>query len=325
MWETHAAWEASGEVDTIYFGGGTPSRLDPAGITRLLELIASRRTIRADAEITLEANPDDVTPTAARQWASAGVNRISLGVQSFDPSVLAWMHRTHRVEQVPPALATLRDAGIGNLSLDLIFGLPPALGRNWERDLESALALEPSHLSLYGLTVEPHTPLSRWTGRGEVIPVPDERYAAEFLHTAAVLGAAGWDHYELSNAARPGFRSAHNSAYWGRAPYIGLGPSAHSGYGCERQWNIRDWAAYEQAVRGGMPPRLGGERLTPEAARLEALYLGLRTSEGAPAELIAPSIAASWTRAGWGVETGGRFRLGAEGWLRLDALVAQAA
>jgi oxygen-independent coproporphyrinogen-3 oxidase len=324
FWKAHPAWDASPEVATIYFGGGTPSRLDSAGIARLIELIAARGTLRPDAEITLEANPDDVTPTAARQWASAGVNRISLGVQSFDASVLAWMHRTHRVEQVEPALEALRNAGIGNISLDLIFGLPPALGRNWERDLEGALALEPSHLSLYGLTVEPHTPLSRWTGRGEVTTVPDERYAAEFLHTAAVLRALGWDHYELSNAARPGFRSVHNSAYWRRAPYIGLGPSAHSGFGSERQWNIRDWAAYDRAVTGGAPPRLGGEMLTAEAARLEALYLGLRTSDGVPAELIPPSIASSWTRAGWGAETAGRFRLSAEGWLRLDALVAQA-
>jgi oxygen-independent coproporphyrinogen-3 oxidase len=318
-------WQESPEVATIYFGGGTPSRLDPAGIARLVALVRGGHTIVPGAEITLEANPDDVTPSAAVRWAAAGVNRISLGVQSFDPAVLTWMHRTHRVEQVASALDALRAAGITNVSLDLIFGLPPALAREWERDLAQALALEPTHLSLYGLTIEPHTPLARWSSRGEVTAVPDDRYAAEFLHLSTVLRALGWDHYEVSNAARPGFRSAHNSAYWRRAPFIGLGPSAHSGFGTQRQWNIREWEAYRRAIESGATPRLAGETLGPAAARLEDLYLGLRTTDGAPTHLIDPRISAAWTEAGWGAESAGRFRLNPEGWLRLDALVAQAA
>ena len=318
-------WAASPEVATIYFGGGTPSRLDPAGIARLLELIAEARPIAPGAEITLEANPDDVTPIAAARWAGAGVNRISLGVQSFDPSVLAWMHRTHRTEQVAPAIAHLRTAGISNISLDLIFGLPLALGRDWESDLATALAHDPTHLSLYGLTIEPHTPLGRWSNRGEVTAVPDDGYAAEFLHASATLGALGWDHYEVSNAARGGFRSLHNSAYWRRAPFVGLGPSAHSGFGNERSWNIRDWEAYGRAVEAGKPPRLASESLGSEATRLEDLYLGLRTTDGVPVDLIPRDLATAWNRAGWGREAAGRFRLSPEGWLRLDALVAQAA
>lgn len=325
LWQAHPVWVASPEIATIYFGGGTPSRLDPAGIARLLDVIAADRPVVPGAEITLEANPDDVTPAAAARWAAAGVNRISLGVQSFDPSVLAWMHRTHRAEQVEPAMERLRTAGISNISLDLIFGLPLALGREWARDFEMALRLEPTHLSLYGLTIESHTPLGRWSHRGEVTAVPEDGYAAQFLHASASLAAFGWDHYEVSNAARPGFRSQHNSAYWRRAPFIGLGPSAHSGFGNERWWNIRDWEAYGRAVEAGTSPRLDGETLDLEATRLEDLYLGLRTSNGAPIHLISPEIARTWSRAGWGSEAAGHFRLTAEGWLRLDALVAQAA
>ena len=324
LWQSHPVWSASPEVATIYFGGGTPSRLDPDGIARIIKLVGAKRPIAPAAEITLEANPDDVTPEAAASWAAAGVNRVSLGVQSFDPGVLAWMHRTHVREQVAPAMATLRSAGITNLSLDLIFGLPPALARDWVRDLDTALALEPAHLSLYGLTIEPRTPLGRWAGRGQVIPVPDDAYAAEFLHTVATLRELDWDHYEVSNAARPGFRSAHNSAYWRRAPYIGLGPSAHSGFGTERRWNIREWEAYRTALEAGREPLEAGESVSAESTRLEDLYLGLRTVEGAPSHLLRPETADAWTRAGWGAESEGRYRLSTEGWLRLDALVAAA-
>ncbi|HEU4829602.1 MAG TPA: radical SAM family heme chaperone HemW [Gemmatimonadales bacterium] len=325
LWQAHGIWQTSPEVATIYFGGGTPSRLHPEGIARLIALVAARRPLASAAEITLEANPDDVTPEAAAAWAAAGVNRISLGVQSFDPAVLDWMHRTHRTGQVAPAMEALRDAGIANISLDLIFGLPAALRRNWSSDLAAALSLEPSHLSLYGLTIEPHTPLGRWSLRGEVTSIPDDDYAAEYLHTAGMLQELGWDHYEVSNAARPGFRSVHNAAYWRRAPYIGLGPSAHSGFGSERHWNVRDWEAYRQAVEEGKPHCLEGESLDSDARRLEDLYLGLRTSHGVASELLPPGVAAAWSRAGWGAESDGRFRLNAEGWLRLDALVAQAA
>jgi oxygen-independent coproporphyrinogen-3 oxidase len=158
-----------------------------------------------------------------------------------------------------------------------------------------------------------------------VSAVPDDGYAAEFLHASAALGALGWDHYEVSNAAHPGYRSEHNSAYWRRAPFIGLGPSAHSGFGNERSWNIRDWEAYGRAVEAGMPPRLAHEALDSAAMRLEDLYLGLRTTDGVLVELIPRELATAWSRAGWGAEAAGRFRLTPEGWLRLDALVAQAA
>ncbi|HEY8259137.1 MAG TPA: radical SAM family heme chaperone HemW [Gemmatimonadales bacterium] len=321
-WQTHAAWNESPIPETVYFGGGTPSRLEPAGIARILERIRADRTISDGAEITLEANPDDVTPTAASVWRAAGVNRVSLGVQSFDPTILSWMHRTHTEAQVPHAVEMLRNAGIPELSLDLIFGLPAVLGRSWETDLERALALDPEHLSLYGLTVEEHTPLGRWTAAGRVTPVDEGRYASEFLSAHGTLTRAGYEHYEVSNAGKAGHRGRHNSAYWRRAPFIGLGPSAHSGFGPERRWNIREWQAYHEAAESGRPLIAGQEVLDQEQIDLEELYLGLRTYEGLPALRLPQSARSRWTAEGWAQPLGDRIGLTPEGWLRLDALAA---
>jgi hypothetical protein len=204
LWQEEEVWDESPGIETIYLGGGTPSRIAPEVIGRLLNRIAAARAVVSGAEITLEANPDDVTSASVSGWKAAGVNRISLGVQSFDPAVLRWMHRLHSVDQVYRSVAAIRDAGFTNLSLDLIFGLPEAQRRDWANDLEEALALEPEHLSLYGLTVEPHTPLGRWTDRGEVKPVGEGRYAAEFLLADEVLRGRAYEHYEVSNFCRPG-------------------------------------------------------------------------------------------------------------------------
>jgi len=325
-WQTHPVWASSPRLDTVYLGGGTPSRLEPEAVGALLAGLARERAIAPDAEITLEANPDDVTPAGAAAWRAAGVNRISLGVQSFDPGVLTWMHRTHTVGQVGTAVEVLRAAGIHDLSLDLIFGLPEALRRDWSRDLDSAFALGPDHLSLYGLTVEDHTPLAHWTARGEVARVDEVRYAAEFLAADDALRRNGFEHYEVSNAARPGRRARHNSAYWRRAPFIGLGPSAHSGLNRERRWNVRDWAAYDRLVGNGAAAIEGSEQLSEDAVALEEIYLGLRTADGLPAGRLGAETVARWVDAGWALQgPTGRVRLTPEGWLRLDALVASAA
>jgi oxygen-independent coproporphyrinogen-3 oxidase len=323
-WQRHEIWAESPGVGSVYFGGGTPSRLEPGAIGRILERIAADRPVAPDAEVTLEANPDDVTRDAASAWRAGGVTRVSLGAQSFDPAVLDWMHRTHSAEQIGTAVATLRDAGIAELSLDLIFGLPGALGRDWGADLEQALALRPGHLSLYGLTVEDHTPLARWTARGEVALVDEERYAAEFLEAHSALDRAGYEHYEVSNYSLAGRRARHNEAYWRRAPFIGVGPSAHSGWGANRQWNLREWAAYERAMATGASPVAGTERLDEAAVELEELYLGLRTLEGVSAERLPHSTVEAWIDAGWAASSGLTVRLTAEGWLRLDALTAAA-
>jgi oxygen-independent coproporphyrinogen-3 oxidase len=321
-WQRHPVWDQGTTVETVYLGGGTPSRLEPAAIAQLLDRIRADRTVAPGAEVTLEANPDDVTDAAGAAWRSAGVTRVSLGVQSFEPAVLSWMHRTHTADQVPAAVRTLRRAGFEDLSVDLIFALPGALGRRLEADLDRALALEPQHLSLYGLTIEEGTPLARWTVRGDSVPADEDRYAREFLAAHAALERAGYEHYEVSNAALPGHRARHNSAYWRRAPYIGLGPSAHSGFGSVRQWNIREWAAYADAAESGAELIAGREELDAEAVRLEELYLGLRTLEGVPADRIPPEDRAAWIAQGWACLEAEQLRLTPEGWLRLDALAA---
>jgi oxygen-independent coproporphyrinogen-3 oxidase len=321
LWQEEPVWAQSAEIQTIYLGGGTPSRIQPRAIATLLDAIRRDRAVASDAEITLEANPEDVTLAAAMAWRAAGVNRVSLGVQTLDPAVLRWMHRTHTADQVPAAVEALRRAAIPNLSLDLIFGLPAELQRNWSRDLELVFALQPEHLSLYGLTVEPGTPLGRWSDRGQVGPVDDDRYAEEFLEAHAALTSHGLDHYEVSNAARPGHRARHNSAYWRRAPFLGLGPSAHSGFGCERRWNLRDWSRYERVLASGGSPLETRELLDQEAIELEELYLSLRTIEGVPRQRVPVDQSHAWEAAGWAQMGPDNVTLTPEGWLRLDALV----
>ena len=317
--QKHPGWEASPGVATVYFGGGTPSLLAPAALDAILGAIHRDRAVDADAEITLEANPDDVTAESAEDWRALGITRVSLGSQSFDDAVLTWMHRTHSAAQVPAAVDLLRIAGISNVSLDLIFALPEHLDRNWDDDLARAMALEPAHLSLYGLTFEPHTALDRWRLRGEASPPPDERYAEEYLAAVEAFARHGFEHYEVSNAARPGFRSRHNSAYWERRPFLGLGPAAHGSVGRRREWNEREWEAYRRRVMAGEDPIAGGEDLDDDALALEERYLGLRTGSGAPEALIGP-VAERWIREGWARKRDGRIVLTPEGWLRLDAL-----
>ncbi len=314
------------ELHTLYLGGGTPSLLPAPDLARLLTslLDAFRSTSSLDAvEVTVEANPEDVTDASVRAWRAAGVNRVSLGAQSFDDRVLKWMHRSHDAARIGAAVRTLRAAGIENISLDLIFALPEDLQRDWERDLNQAISLLPSHISLYGLTVEPRTPLDRWISRGATKLPADERYAEEYLLAHERLSVVGYQFYEVSNAARDGFRSRHNSAYWSGRPYLGLGPAAHSFDGTTRRWNVAAWEAYRRAIAEGRSAVESEEVLTPEQQSLEAMYLGLRTVEGVALRRLSPPSAALAVEAGWVVEEGDRLRCSPEGWLRLDELVAK--
>jgi oxygen-independent coproporphyrinogen-3 oxidase len=323
MRRAHPSVAVSTELRTLYFGGGTPSRLGGTGLAALIAGITSEVPLARDAEVTVESNPDDVTPELATALAAAGVNRISLGVQSHDAAVLEWMHRTHRAEQVTPAITMLREAGIANISLDLIFALPREVRRDWRRDLGMTLDLEPEHISLYGLTVEPHTPLARWTERGNAHAATDAQYAEQYLDAHRALRAAGFEHYEVSNAGKPGRWSRHNNAYWSGAEYLGLGPSSHSLLRGVRSWNIREWAAYQQAATEGASREAGFEELTTHQAELERVYLGLRTVAGLPVEAIPPALVQAWCAEGWAVLADGRILLTAVGWLRLDALVSR--
>jgi oxygen-independent coproporphyrinogen-3 oxidase len=310
------------EVDTVYLGGGTPSRLGAEGVAALLDLIRRHWRPAPGAEITLEANPEDVTAAAARAWRRAGVTRVSLGVQSFDDRVLAWMHRVHDATQAMAAARTLVREGFDDWSLDLIFALPPDLGREWRRDLEQALALGVPHVSCYGLTVERHTPLARWQDRGLVRGAGDARWEDEFLAAHETFGAEGFEHYEVSNYAREGRWARHNSAYWLRVPYVGLGPAAHGFDGEIRRWNEREFVAWQRRASQGEDPVAGQERLSETDARTEAIYLGLRSRFGVLVDDIDRQEIEAWRRAGWAELEDDRLRLTATGWLRLDALAA---
>jgi oxygen-independent coproporphyrinogen III oxidase len=311
-----------GDLETIYLGGGTPSLLPAPAIETLLEQFLPRTTHDAPRtiEVTLEANPEDVTPDNAKAWRAAGINRVSLGAQSFDDTVLKWMHRSHDAARIGAAVHALRGAGIENLSLDLIFALPDELNRDWERDLDMALALRPNHLSLYGLTIEPRTPLDRWISRGATRAPDDDRYAQEYLHAHRRLTADGYSFYEVSNASLPGYRSHHNSSYWSGNAYVGLGPAAHSFDGRTRRWNLRAWEAYRRAMAEGRSAVESEETLTAAQREIEAIYLGLRTAQGvAVAALRRPSP--PFAAQGWVFEEGGRLKCTPEGWLRLDSIV----
>lgn len=309
-------------IDTLYFGGGTPSRLGGDGVVAAVDVVRSFFDFAADCEVTVEANPEDLTADIVATWRAAGVNRVSLGVQSFSPEVLAWMHRTHDVAAIFRAADALRTGGIDNWSLDLIYALPPEVPRSWSADVASALALDPPHISAYGLTVEQGTPLARWQARGEVHEAEEERYERDFLHVHDACARAGLEHYEVSNFAKPGMVSRHNSSYWRNVPYLGLGPGAHGFDGASRRWNEREFARWSQRVAAGEDPLAGAESLDAAAHALEMVYVGLRTRSGVELRKGDLAFITSWLDAGWGTVREGRLVLSAHGWLRLDALVS---
>ena len=312
-------------LDTVYLGGGTPSRLGGVGVAEVLSSVRDHASITPGAEITIEANPDDVNDVAVAQWVAAGVNRVSLGSQSFDDSVLQWMHRTHDAEQIGLAMKSLRRGGISNVSLDLIFALPATLKRSWERDLTLALDLEPEHVSLYGLTVEPHTPIARWADRGAVVQGTESDYEEEFLLANETMTEVGFDHYEVSNFSRPGKASRHNSAYWTGAAYAGIGPSAHSFDGSVRRWNVSAYSEWVRCLASGKLVTAGEETLTQENRDAEEVYLGLRTRGGLEIDDSDLDAVGRWVDAGWAELAGRRLRLTPTGWLRLDSLAADLA
>lgn len=308
-------------VDTIYLGGGTPSALGE-DVGELMSLLREFMQPMPDAEITLESNPEHVDRARATVWRQSGITRVSLGAQSFEARVLDWMHRTHSVDDIGRAVDATKRAGIENVSLDLIFALPGMLERDWEADLSRALSLHPAHISLYGLTVEPSTPLAHWIARGETSPADDAVYATEFLEAHDRATAAGFEHYEVSNFATPGNRSRHNSAYWTGEPYAGLGPSAHEFDGIKRRWNQSAYTAWLTALKSGMDPVSGAEHLTDENRETEAVYLGLRTADGLVIETGDEPVIDSWIAQRWVERRAARAVLTPQGWLRLDALAA---
>lgn len=266
-------------IETIYFGGGTPSLLSPQAIHEILKSLGSHFRIGQNPEITLETNPDDIDISNLDKWKKAGINRLSIGVQSFFPEDLIWMNRAHNGEQAVQAVQDAQKAGFDNFSLDLIYGAPGLTDEKWHFNLQKAISLEPVHISCYALTVEPKTALHNMIKTKKSIAVDPEKQASQFLTGIQLLETAGFEHYEISSFARPGKRSRHNSSYWQSKKYLGLGPSAHSFDGTSRQWNISNNALYIKSLMAGQLS-FESENLLPRDLLNEYIMTSLRTTEG---------------------------------------------
>jgi putative oxygen-independent coproporphyrinogen III oxidase len=273
--------------DTLYLGGGTPSWLSETHLSELVKILRQHFALATDSEITIEANPDDITPEKLRLFRDLGINRLSLGVQSFDEEELRFLGRRHTAAQTKAAINLIRAAGFFNLGIDLIYGLPGQTTAAWVNTLEMALGFNPEHLSCYQLTLAQDTPMGRRAAQGKVVPLVDEAQRQFFLITADFLKERGYLHYEVANFARGhGYVCRHNRKYWTHIPYLGLGPAAHSFRANRRWWNHRSLQNYCAALNAGQPPLDGQETLTPAQLRLESLYLGFRTREGVSLEIV---------------------------------------
>jgi len=275
-------------VETIYFGGGTPSLLTISDLRFQIDKIKDNFKVADDAEITLEANPDDITDENLRGWKEIGINRLSIGVQSFFEEDLLWMNRAHNAEQAVGSLQ-LAIKYFGNITLDLIYGHPLLSNEKWKQNVDKVIALNIPHISCYALTVEPKTPLQKMINEKKKENVQQEKQAEQFLLLMQWLEDAGYEHYEISNFAKPGFRSRHNSSYWQGKKYLGLGPSAHSFDGSSRQWNISNNNIYMESVSKNEIP-FEKEQLTPSQRMNEYIMTSLRTTEGLDLEEIPESL-----------------------------------
>ena len=270
------------QIETIFFGGGTPTALTTAQLEFLLGGLRGRLDLSRLAEWTIEANPGSVSPRKAALLHAMGVNRISLGVQSWDDELLNLLGREHNAAQAEASFHIFREAGFPNVSIDLMFGLPGQTLAQWEADLEKTIALQPDHISTYCLTYEEDTEFFLRQAKGEFREDPESD--ARFLESAMrMLEAAGFEHYEISNYARPGFESAHNRGYWAGHDYVGIGPSAFSTVALTRWQNVCDYRAYTDRILAGSSPISSTEVLTPEMKRAEKIALSLRTGTGIPA------------------------------------------
>lgn len=311
--------------DSLYLGGGTPSLLPFQTLEGLLEGLRRRLPFFADTEVTLEVNPEDVRREALSTWLDLGIDRISLGVQSLNPEDLAVLGRRHSASCALGALEQTLEAGFRSVSVDLIYGLPGNGLDGWTKTLETVVRCAPHHISCYELTVHARTPLGRDVAGGRV-RLPDEQdTAACYLATARVLEAGGYAHYEVSNFAQPGHACRHNRKYWRRAPYLGLGPGAHSFLAATRWWNPSCLATWLERLGRDLPPAEGSEDLTPEQDLLERLWLGFRTSEGLAWDAVADlegadRIAGQLERSGLVTRDPGRMIPTTRGYLVSDGL-----
>jgi oxygen-independent coproporphyrinogen-3 oxidase len=270
----------SAPVETVYFGGGTPSLLTEEELQQILGRLRELFTLAPGAEITLEANPDDITVAGKlKAWKAAGINRLSVGIQSFFEADLQWMNRAHDAGQASNSIRMAQEEGFDNISIDLIYGGPTLPDSHWEKNVAQAIASGIPHLSCYALTVEPRTALDKMIHQKKKEPVNPDDQARQFLLLMRWLAAAGYEHYEISNFSLPGRRSRHNSSYWQGKPYLGLGPSAHSYNGTSRQWNVANNAQYIDGIFAGKL-LFEKEELTPIQQLNEYIMISLRTMEG---------------------------------------------
>ncbi len=319
-------------LETIYFGGGTPSLLTETELNRLFTTIYNQYTVAPDAEITLEANPDDLTDAAKLTMLRRYVNRLSIGIQTFDEASLRWMNRAHNAHEALASVDRARQAGFSSLSVDLIYGIPSRTDAAWETDLTTLLALDVPHLSAYALTIEPDTAFGRWERSGKLTPADEQLAATQFEQQTTALIDAGYEHYEISNFAKPGQYARHNTAYWQRRPYLGVGPSAHSYNGVSRQYNIANNARYIADIRQGVLPATV-EELTVADQVNEYLLTGLRTQWGCSVAeldmLLGNDFSVQLQRelaelyqTGWLLRDGDRLRLTTAGKLFADRVAA---
>lgn len=275
-------------VETIYFGGGTPSLLSGEQLNSILGSIRNVFTVSGNAEITLEANPDDISTASLEIWKAAGITRLSIGIQSFFEADLTWMGRAHNAEQALACIQLAQAAGFNNLSIDLIYGGPTLFDEHWKQNLQTAIELKVPHLSCYALTVEPKTILAKKINDRQLEEVDPDKQAIHFNILMDHTAAAGYEHYEISNFALPGMRSRHNSSYWSGSHYLGLGPGAHSYNGISRQWNIANNSLYLSSLKQeNIPAEI--ELLTPQQRVNEYIMTSLRTSEGLDLDLLKKS------------------------------------
>lgn len=277
----------TGIIESIYFGGGTPSLLSYQWLDEIFSSLNERFTLIApNAEITLEANPDDISMEKLMSWKKVGINRLSLGIQSFDEEELSWMNRAHNAKEALASLVNIRDAGYTNYSADLIYGSPLLTDMRLRKNIDLLLSFDVPHISAYALTVEPKTVLYKLQKENESLQISDEKQAAQFAIVSETLKEFGYDHYEISNFAKPGYRSRHNSSYWQGQPYYGFGPSAHSYNGTDtRSWNVANNALYIKGVQENLSFREEEVLTIPQQVN-ETVMTQLRTTEGVSMENI---------------------------------------
>ena len=312
-------------VETVYFGGGTPSLLSVEECQSIIDACKSQFIVSAGAEITLEANPDDITDEKLSDWKTSGVNRLSIGIQSFFEDDLQWMNRAHNAKQAVDSLHSAIKQ-FNNITIDLIYGHPLLTDEKWKQNVDTVIKLNIPHISCYALTVEPKTPLDKLIREHKKEDVEPDKQAKQFLLLMDWLNEAGYEHYEISNFAKPGMRSKHNSSYWSGKKYLGIGPSAHSFDGVSRQWNIANNKLYIESTTNGMLPE-EGEILTDVQRLNEYIMTSLRTMEGLDLSRVSSQELGIRSRkfidTGKMIEENGFLKLTREGKLFADGIAAE--